>query len=88
LNNHFSKRYLLGTLIVNDMAASCYSSVVSHNLAHQILAPLRWWYRFAKLFAVEQPFEYATEGGIHWLPNAMLQITEKYLPNVLTTQDL
>lgn len=76
----------LGTLIVNDMAASCYSSVVSHNLAHQILAPLRWWYRFAKLFAVEQPFESAPNGGIHWIPKAMLQLTEKYMPSVLTTQ--
>ena len=76
----------VGTLIVNGMAASCYSSVVSHNLAHQVLAPLRWWYRFAKLFAVEQPFEYVPTGGIHWIPKTMLQLTEKYLPNVLTTQ--
>jgi hypothetical protein len=80
--------FYLGTLIVNDMAASCYSSVVSHNLAHQMLAPLRWWYRFAKLFAVEQPFEYVPDGGIHWLPKAMLQLTEKFLPNVLATPSL
>jgi len=80
--------FSLGTLIVNDMAASCYSSVVSHNLAHQMLAPLRWWYRFAKLFAVEQPFEYVPDGGIHWLPKAMLQLTEKFLPNVLATPSL
>lgn len=33
----------LGTLIVNGMAASCYSSVISHDLAHYMLAPLRWW---------------------------------------------
>jgi len=77
-----------GTLIVNDMAASCYSSVLTHHLAHQVLAPLRWWYRFAKLFAVEQPFEYVPDGGIHWIPKTMLQLTEKYLPNVLTSNSL
>jgi len=74
----------LGTLIVNDMAASCYSSVINHNLAHRMLAPIRWWYHFAKFFAIEQPFEYIPDGGIHWIPKAMLEITEKYLPNVLT----
>jgi hypothetical protein len=74
----------LGTLIVNDMAASCYSNVINHNLAHQMLAPIRWWYRFAKFISIEQPFEYVPNEGIHWLPKAMLQITEKYLPNVLT----
>lgn len=70
------------------MAASCYSSVVSHDLAHYILAPLRWWHQFAKLFSVDQPFEYSPSGGIHWLPKAMLQMTEKYLPSVLTTHSL
>lgn len=77
-----------GTLIVNGMAASCYSSVVSHDLAHYVLAPLRWWYRLAKLISVKEPFEYSSEGGIHWIPQAMLQITEKYLPNVLTTKSI
>jgi hypothetical protein len=80
--------FKLGTLIVNGMAASCYSNVISHDLAHHILAPLRWWYRFAKWFSIEQPFEYSPDGGIHWIPKTMLQITEKYLPSVLTTNSL
>lgn len=70
------------------MAASCYSSVVSHDLAHVILAPLRWWYHTAKFFAVKQPFQYAPDNGIHWIPQAMLQLTEKYLPNVLAADSL
>ncbi|CAF1079110.1 unnamed protein product [Adineta ricciae] len=77
-----------GTLIVNGMAASCYSSVISHDLAHYALAPLRWWYHLAKFFSVKQPFEYSPENGIHWIPMAMLQLTEKYLPTVLTTYSL
>ena len=59
---------------------------MSHGLAHTMLAPLRWWHQLAKLFAMEQPFDYAPEAGIHWIPQTMLQITEKYLPSVLTTQ--
>ncbi|CAF4599750.1 unnamed protein product, partial [Rotaria magnacalcarata] len=50
------------------MAASCYSSVVSHDLAHNMLTPLRWWYRFAKLFSVQTPFDYTHDSGIHWIP--------------------
>jgi hypothetical protein len=57
-------------------------------LAHNVLAPLRWWYRFAKIFSAEQPFAYSPDGGIHWIPQAMLQMTEKYLPSVLTTNSL
>lgn len=72
-----------GTLIVNDLAASCYSTVISHQLAHYTLAPLRWWYRMAKYFAVEQPFAYEPNGGIHWIPKAMFDITGKFLPSVL-----
>jgi desert hedgehog len=80
--------YILGTLIVNDMAASCYSTVLSHQFAHRAVAPLRWWYRLAKFFSIEQPFDYKFDAGIHWLPKAMLQITEKYLPNLLTAHSL
>ena len=76
----------LGTLIVNGMAASCYSSVISHRLAHSFLAPLRWWYHLGKLFSIEEPFEYSPTGGIHWIPKAMLQLTDQYLPSALTKQ--
>lgn len=80
---YFSPMTNEGTLIVNDLAASCYSTVVSHKLAHYTLAPLRWWHRMAKFFAVEQPFAYEPDGGIHWIPKAMFDITGKILPSVL-----
>ena len=70
------------------MAASCYSSVISHDLAHYILTPLRWWYQLAKFVSIKQPFAYSPDNGIHWLPKAMLQITERYFPIVLTTHNL
>ncbi|CAF1092144.1 unnamed protein product [Didymodactylos carnosus] len=71
-----------GTLIVNDIAASCYSNVVSHNLAHNILAPLRWWYSVGKFLAIREPFEHV-ENGIHWIPKTLLDLTREYLPSVL-----
>ncbi|CAF1039997.1 unnamed protein product [Didymodactylos carnosus] len=72
-----------GTLIVNDIVASCYSNVVSHNLAHNILAPLRWWYSVAKVLTIREPFQHI-ENGIHWIPKTMLDLTREYFPNVLT----
>lgn len=70
------------------MAASCYSSVVSHDLAHYMLTPLRLWYRLAKFLSMAQPFGYSSDHGIHWIPKAMLELTEKYIPSVLTTNSL
>ncbi|CAF4022995.1 unnamed protein product, partial [Adineta steineri] len=51
-----------GTLVVNNIVASCYSNVTSITTAHNILGLFRVYYRVAKWFSVEEPFKMRTNG--------------------------
>eukprot|EP00457_Paulinella_chromatophora_P001847 gb/GEZN01001849.1/.p1 GENE.gb/GEZN01001849.1/~~gb/GEZN01001849.1/.p1 ORF type:complete len:827 (+),score=68.65 gb/GEZN01001849.1/:37-2517(+) len=71
-----------GTLLVDGVAVSCYSSMLSHQLAHIATAPLRW----ATSFALQWPFPSWVESekindqqGIHWYGKLLLQFTPKFL---------
>ncbi|CAM4852553.1 unnamed protein product [Rotaria socialis] len=57
-----------GTLIVNNVAASCYATIDSHYIAHTVLAPMRWWY---SLFGKSSSMI-----GVHWFPQIL-----KYMNN-------
>ena len=67
---------LSGTLLVNSILASSYVSVNnrgSHDYAHRLMAPLRWWYYMIKKILGFDCQVYSTpEHGIHWLIAAYL----------------
>lgn len=67
-----------GTLIVNNIAASCYATINDHHLAHTVLAPMRWWYTLFE--TSEQSNEMI---GIHWFPNVLYQMTNFFIPSIL-----
>lgn len=64
-----------GTLIVNNVAASCYGTINSHRMAHSVLLPMRWWY---SIFG-------ATKGniGIHWFANMLYEMTTFLVPSII-----
>ncbi|KAG7294861.1 hypothetical protein JYU34_022760, partial [Plutella xylostella] len=59
-----------GTILVDDVLASCYAVVASHGAAHGALAPLRW---LAALGAARD-----VPRGVHWYAS-FLYSTAKYL---------
>ncbi|CAF0865393.1 unnamed protein product [Didymodactylos carnosus] len=69
-----------GTIIVNDVAASCYATINSHQLAHSVLAPMRWWY-----FLTQNTIFHADsiQNGIHWFPKMLFRITSLLLPSII-----
>jgi hypothetical protein len=64
-----------GTLIVNNIAASCYATINSHHLAHAVLAPMRWWY---ELFGGAKEIV-----GIHWFPKMIYEMTTFFMPSII-----
>jgi hypothetical protein len=67
-----------GTLIVNNIAASCYATISSHHIAHAALAPMRWWY---SLFGTVK--ESSEIIGIHWFPKILYEMTTFLMPSII-----
>ncbi|XP_022616781.1 tiggy-winkle hedgehog protein-like [Seriola dumerili] len=64
-----------GTIIVDQVLASCYAVVGDHDLAHWVFAPVRLWCSFASLVGmltelsgVHQP------DGVHWYPELLYHV--------------
>lgn len=53
-----------GSIVVNGVLASCYAALDSHQLAHWVLAPLRFFY------SLMGPSE-AQSDGLHWYPQLL-----------------
>ncbi|CAF1119247.1 unnamed protein product [Didymodactylos carnosus] len=76
----------VGTMIVNKISSSCYSTVHSHQLAHYSLAPLRWIYNIKKQLKLINTNR--IENGIHWYPKTLNNIMHTMLPTVFTSTKL
>ncbi|XP_078083788.1 sonic hedgehog protein [Mustelus asterias] len=66
-----------GTLVVNQVLASCYAVVEQHALAHWAFAPVRMSYAAKSLFSPSDPLmsnSTVQENGVHWYSSALYQI--------------
>ena len=75
-----------GTLIVNNVGASCYSSIYHHDLGHMAMAPLRWYHQAKQMFGRVNK-DQANINGIHWYPKTLNNAMHMFRPlaNVFTT---
>lgn len=75
-----------GTLIVNNVSSSCYSSIYHHDLGHMAMAPLRWFHQAKQIFGLINRNE-MNKNGIHWYPRTLNNIVQMFGPiaNALTT---
>jgi hypothetical protein len=67
-----------GTLIVNNVAASCYATINSHHVAHAVLTPMRWWYR---LFGISKESDGIL--GVRWFPKMLYEMTAYLIPSII-----
>jgi len=82
ISNPFLKLFYLGTLIVNGLLVSCYANVLSHQLAHWIMAPLRWNYRLNEVFGAQQHLHQGF--GMHPFASWIMNWTERFLPKQIS----
>jgi hypothetical protein len=67
-----------GTLIVNNVAASCYATINSHYVGHAILAPMRWWY---SMFGISKDSNKVI--GVHWFAKMLYEMTTFLIPSII-----
>jgi len=57
----FAPATVTGTIVINDVVASCYA-YVSHTKAHAAMAPLRWLWESSPSTLITE----TEQNGVHW----------------------
>ncbi|XP_041823474.1 sonic hedgehog protein A [Melanotaenia boesemani] len=63
-----------GTIVVDQVLASCYAVIEDHDLAHWVLAPVRLAHWVSSLLFSSQPRESAQTDGVHWYSKILYQL--------------
>ncbi|XP_034562557.1 sonic hedgehog protein A [Notolabrus celidotus] len=63
-----------GTVVVDQVLASCYAVIEDHELAHWALAPVRLAHWVSSLFFSAQPRASAQNDGVHWYSKILYQL--------------
>lgn len=64
-----------GTVVVDQVLASCYAVIEDHDLAHWALAPVRLAHWVSSLlFSSQQPRVSAQNDGVHWYSKILYQL--------------
>ncbi|KAM7378692.1 hypothetical protein PAMP_004298 [Pampus punctatissimus] len=64
-----------GTIIVDQVLASCYALVEDHQLAHWVFAPVRLWCAFLSLVGMVKELDSVHQkDGVHWYPELLYYI--------------
>lgn len=63
-----------GTMVVDQVLASCYAVIEDHNLAHWALAPVRFAYWVSSFLFSSQPQASAQNDGVHWYSKILYQL--------------
>lgn len=69
-----------GTLLVNRISSSCYSSIYYHQLGHLAMAPLRWLHQARQLFGLDNKRVSLKSNGIHWYPRTLNNFVHLFGP--------
>ena len=59
---------------MNQILASCFSSIKNHHLAQFYLFPIRWYYQLNRLFSIQQTSNEQNIDGIHWFIDILYRI--------------
>ncbi|CAF1319304.1 unnamed protein product [Rotaria sordida] len=80
---YFVPLTLTGTILINDVLASCYASAKNHQWARTFMAPFRWYYKLARFVSLDEPFYNYRTAGIHWLIQIIYQLITYIQPSIL-----
>ncbi|XP_074549525.1 sonic hedgehog protein [Halichoeres trimaculatus] len=70
----FAPVTMQGTVVVDQVLASCYAVIEDHELAHWALAPVRLAHWVSSLFISAKPRASAQNDGVHWYSKILYQL--------------
>nr|XP_046227764.1 sonic hedgehog protein A [Scatophagus argus] len=70
----FAPVTMQGTVVVDQVLASCYAAIQDHDLAHWALAPVRLAHWVSSLLFSTQPQVSAQNDGVHWYSKILYQL--------------
>lgn len=68
-----------GTIVVDQVLASCYAVIEDHDLAHWALAPVRLAHWLSSLLFSSRPQACAQNDGVHWYSKILYQLGTWFL---------
>ncbi|CAK6974261.1 tiggy-winkle hedgehog protein [Scomber scombrus] len=69
-----------GTIIVDQVLASCYAVIEDHQLAHWVFAPVRLWRYFSSLVGMVKELSSVHQAdGVHWYPELLYHVGSQLL---------
>ena len=71
-----------GTLVINNILASCFALIKDHHLAQYSMFPFRYYYTLKKLFHLNEPFNMYSSEGLHWIVEIMFYFASYFTPQI------
>ncbi|CAF4077252.1 unnamed protein product, partial [Rotaria sp. Silwood1] len=84
---YFAPLTTSGTLLVNNVVASCFSHVHNHEMAQLSMTPVRWYYKITRYFGLTKHLDSKNQSpnqnGLHWIPQIMFNFAQRFYPSAL-----
>lgn len=70
-----------GTIVVNNVFASCYAVIDNQFLAHLSFIPIRFFHNLVNLFSSDHIVSAKNLRGIHWYPRMLYSLSDYVIPS-------
>ena len=79
---YYAPLTMKGTILINNILASCFANINNHQLAQYSMAPFRYYYKFARFISIYDPFNIDQTEGLHWTVNQMFYFARYFVSDV------
>ncbi|CAF3499167.1 unnamed protein product, partial [Rotaria sp. Silwood2] len=80
---YYAPLTMKGTLLVNNVLASCFAYAKNHHLAQFYMFPFRFYYKLTRLFYINDPFNNNKSEGLHWIIAIMFNFARYFRADTL-----
>ena len=80
---YYAPLTMKGTLLVNNILASCFALIKDHHLAQYYMFPFRYYYKLNKLFHSNDQSDIHNVEGLHWIIKIMFDFASYFIPQII-----